>query len=200
MGCGLGLVLSMGDFKADNVQIDGTALCSGPETQIGPGPQMTLDNVKFVHAPDANKLDIVVHVELQEVLLGGGGSDDLRGNEVGLLHNGTFYTFTGEPNASQAVKQAQVQATYQALLGVQGEEHPMSDGEVVVLTPGGEYLSVEDSSLPFSIKQTGRTYRNNWNSYTEKIKKSEVEEVEIFRIDLNRFTSGSSRTKILYYR
>ena len=191
-----GLVISMSDFKADNVQIDGTALCSGPETQIGPGPQMILDNVKFVHAPDANKLDIVVHVELQDTLQGGIGS--IGGSQIGLLHEGTFYTFTGDPNASQAEKEAQIQATYQALLGVQGETHPMAEGQVMLKRSDGTYQGV--SQLTGASKQMLKEYNNKWTNYVDKLKVSEVKEVEIFRVDLNRFTSGSSRTKILYYR
>ena len=191
-----GLVATMADFKADNVQVAGTFLSVSPEdttTQIGNEPGMTLENVTTVHAPDANKMDIVVHVELQDVFLRGQGQQN-----IGLLHNGTFYTFTGEPTASAAEKETQIQASYQALLGVQGETHPMADGEVVLRTAGGEYQHIGE--LSGSARVSAESCLLNWNNYTEKLEKNEVKEVEIFRIDLNRFTSGSSRAKILYYR
>ena len=200
-----GLVATMADFKADNVQVAGTFLSVSPEdttTQIGPAgnePGMTLENVTTVHAPDANKMDIVIHVELQDVLQGGLGLDGSSGSQIGLLHTGTFYTFTGDPNASQAEREAQIQATYQALLGIQGETHPMVDGRVVLRAADGSYEE-DPNSVPQSISRTMKKMIANWDNYTTKLETSEVKEVEIFRIDLNRFTSGSSRAKILYYR
>lgn len=198
-----GLVATMGNFEADNVQVAGTFLSVSPEdttTQIGNSPSarpgMVLDNVTTVQAPDASKMDIVVHVELKETLLVGLGS--IGGSQIGLLHNGNFYTFTGDPSSTPDEQEAQKQATYQALLGVQGEAHPRAAGEVVLRTAGGDFQGVDD--LSGSARTTLFNFQSNWNNYTNKLKKSEVKEVDIFHIDLNRFTSGSSRVRILTYR
>lgn len=195
-----GLVATMGDFQADSTSVLGAFLAAGtdPVTQVGTS-QMSIRDVHVTHAQDAAAMEIKIHVELQNVFTRGQGSGDNIGqSQIGLLHNGTFYTFMGDPSATPAEKEAQIQATYQALLGTQGEEHPMADGEVVLRTATGQYQ--DGSQIGVSAQASFRRFQGNWNNYTAKLASSGVEEYVIFGIDLNRFTSGSSRIKVLTYR
>lgn len=196
-----GLVATMGNFQADSASVLGAFLAAGtdPLTQVGTS-QMSIRDVHVTHAQDATAMEIKVHVELKEVLQVGQGalSGSSSGSQIGLLHNGTFYTFTGDPGLPEDQRKAQVQETYQALLGVQGEAHPMADGQVMLRTVNGEYKGVDD--LNGSTEISVRMLQGNWDNYVSKLNSGTVTEIKIFEIDLNRFTSGSSRIKVLVYR
>ena len=195
-----GLVATLGDFEASSTSVLGAYLAVGkdPETRLGTST-MRLRDVQAVHAPEATAVDIVGHVELKEMLSGGQGNDDGSGSQVGLLlPDGTFYTFTGDPNASEADRDAQIQATYTALKGpTDGSPHPMTDGRVVIWRNGQE---VPQKEAKYSAKIEREEMAKKWSSYLESVKAKKVVTVPIFSIDLNRFASGSSRIKILTYR
>ena len=195
-----GLVATLGDFEASSTSVLGAYLAVGkdPETRLGTST-MRLRDVQAVHAPEATAVDIVGHVELKEMLSGGLGGRDTSGTQVGLLlPDGTFYTFTGDPSATEAEKAVQVQATYTALKGpTDGSTHPMADGRVVIWRDGGE---APEAGLPLALKRTRDTMKAKWSAYLETVRRKEVVTVPIFSIDLNRFASGSSRIKILTYR
>lgn len=193
-----GLVATLGNFEADSTSILGSFLAAGtdPVTQVGTS-QMTIRDVHAIHAKDTSSMEIKIHVELKETLQGGFGERLSGGSQIGLLHNGTFYTFTGDPALSEAEQRAQVQETYRALLGVQGQPHPLAGGEIVLRTADGEYL--DSSGLTPSQYAAFERFRLGWEGYTDKLEGGGVEEYAIFEIDLNRFTSGSSRIKILTY-
>lgn len=164
---------------------------------------MTLRDVQSVHAPDVTKIDIVGHVKLKEMLNVGRGAFSAGGSQIGLLMpNGTFYTFTGSPkrpDESQEVYEArrdtEIQTTYDALKGpTDGSSHPMAAGRVIVRDANGSEVGPPPGLLI--------NYQNTvskWNAYLESIASSTVETVPIFSIDLNQFTSGYNRVKILTY-
>ena len=195
-----GVVATKGDFRASSTTIAGAFFSSGDNPQAKLESSLQLENVKAAFSPEATHINITVHVELKETLQVGQGalSGSSDGSQIGLRHGGTFYTFTGDPALPEAERQAQVQQTYQALLGVQGQPHPLADGEIVVRKANGEFQSSE-SGLPWSTKQAMREFRNGWNAYLTKLESGTVEEYKIFEFNLNRFTSGSDGMRIQTY-
>ena len=120
------------------------------------------------------------------------------------LPNGTFYPFTVPKNAGESqtdyeTRRAQIiAATYEALKGpTDGSPHPMANGRVIVRDANGN--EVPEGSLSSGTGLTFQEMRAGWNAYLESVKKGEVETIPIFSIDLNRFTSGYNRVKILTY-
>lgn len=94
-----GMVATLGDFQADSTSVMGAYLALGkdPTTQIGTST-MTLRDVQSIHAPDVTKIDIVGHVQLQEMFEVGRGELNLGQNQIGLqLPNGTFFHRSQEP-------------------------------------------------------------------------------------------------------
>lgn len=193
-----GLVATKGDFKANSATIAGAFVSSGDNPQARLESTLQLEDVRAVYTPEATEMNIVVHVELQEMLDTGFGRRD--GANIGLLvPNGTFYTFTGDPSLSDAEQEAQLQRTYRELQGVQGQEHPLKDGQVVVRNEDGTYIT-DPAQLSRVERMSFNDKVDDWKEYTELLERSQVQEYKIFEIDLNRFSSSSSRLKIVTYR
>lgn len=189
-----GIVATRGDFRASSTTIAGAFFSSGDNPQAKLESSLQLENVKAAFSPEATEMNITVHVELKETLQV--GQSDRSGVNIGLLHNGTFHTFTGDPALSEAERRAQVQKTYQALLGVQGQTHPLAGGEVV-LWDGSQ--KIDPSSVNLSAARARDRFEFNWQNYLTKLESSTVEEHKIFEFNLNRFTSGSDGMKIQTY-
>ena len=197
-----GMVATLGNFEADSTNVYGAYLALGkdPVTQLG-SSTMTLRDVQSVHAPDVTKIDIVGHVKLQKMFEGGYGNEDSNGNQIGLRANGKFYPFTvsKNPGETQAAYEERrdpiIAASYEALKGpTDGSPHPMANGAVIVIDSNGNEIIVPDKMF----SAYGKAIRD-WTAYLESVAKKEVEIVPIFSIDLNRFTSGYNRVKILTY-
>ena len=194
-----GLVATKGDFKANSATIAGAFVSSGDNPQARLESTLQLEDVRAVYTPEATEMNIVVHVELKAMLDVGEGSRDGDG-EIGLLApNGTFYSFTGGPNLTDDEREAHKQRIYRELQGVQGQEHPLKDGQVVLRKADGTYVSDPGQMSGSNWRLLG-TMTGDWNDYTDLLERSQVQEYKIFEIDLNRFSSGSSRLKIVTYR
>jgi cytoskeletal protein CcmA (bactofilin family) len=199
-----GLVATLGDFTADNSEITGAYIAAGtdPVTNLGTS-KMILEDVKVVQAPDATKMNLDVHRELKEMLNVGFGARNSSGSQIGLKVGDEFYTFTGDPSLSKAQQQAQLQATYHALKASQEQilsgQYPFSGGKVVAVDADGN--PVPDSELGLAFRNTTRKARGQWESYSASVKNTttQVDVIPILDIDLSKFTSGTSRTRILYY-
>lgn len=73
----------------------------------------------------------------------------------------------------------------------------MADGRVIVRDVNGN--EVPETEMQRSIKVSWQSMGNQWRDYLETVVNGTVETVPIFSIDLNRFTSGYNRVKILTY-
>ena len=82
---------------------------------------------------------------------------------------------------------------------MQGQEHPLKAGQVVVRKPDGTYVT-DPAQLASAPRRILGNLTGQWDDYTRKLEASQVQEYKIFEIDLNRFSSGSSRLKIVTYR
>lgn len=200
-----GLVATLGDFTADSSEITGAYIAAGidPQTQLGTS-KMVLEDVKVVQAPDATKMNLDVHRELKVVTERGQASfASLSGEQIGLKVGNEFYTFTGDPSLPDDQRQAQVQATYQALKATPEQivsgSYPFSGGQVVIVDANGD--PVPETTLGFALKAALEQLRLTWDDYNNSVTdvNVEVEVVPILDIDLSKFTSGTSRTTILYY-
>lgn len=182
-----GLVATEGDFEADSTSIVGAYLAAGrdPVTQIGTS-KMKLRDVHAVQVPEANEMDLTVHVELRKVIPKGQfGSVLDDGYDIGVMKGAQFHSLTEEDS-------------FQALRGTPGSTHPLTGGKVVLIDPTGNPVRVEELDVKHQIGL--HESQRAWDTYLDSIASNTVTEVSIFNIDLNRFTSGSSRLKILTLR
>jgi cytoskeletal protein CcmA (bactofilin family) len=202
-----GLVATLGDFQADSAQIEGAFVAAGvdPKTNLGTS-KMVLEDVRVVQAPDATKMNLDVHEELKAVLDDGQGKRFADGSQIGLKLGDKFYTFTGDPSLSDTERKAQVQTTYQALKASQDQidsgSYPFSSGTVMIQKADGSYDSVPDTwSGGEAVERAAVGLRRNWDSYSQSISDTTIQpDVDsILNIDLSKFTSGTSRTIIMYY-
>jgi hypothetical protein len=181
-----------------------------PKTNLGTS-KMVLEDVRVVQAPDATKMNLDVHEELKIVAQNGQAVTYSGGSQIGLKIGNDFYTFTGDPSLSDAEREVQVLVSYQALKATQSQidsgSYPFDQGQVIIRKPDGNggwadetipQLPEDASSL---LHRAAQRLRAQWDTYHDTVTDTQVEVKTdtILNIDLSKFTSGTSRTIIMYY-
>ena len=179
-----GLVYSEGSIDIAHTTIMGAAV-----SKDGAGVAK-LEDVKAISVPELTKIDFEIHSTLEEAKKSYWGSFGSGANPdpIGIWEpNGTFTPLNDEN--TDALKELAARLAE--------SDPPPNNAWSIKVNRGGSYSPI--STLPVSSRVDAQNSANKFSDYVLEHKNSNVEIVDIFKIDLNTLVSLDVELEMMYH-